>query len=165
MSTEHRQDIAVNVSTGVSPGMQVTRASEPILLEVVTPTKRVFGAQVSEVSFPSAANGYYGILPGHTPVMTPLGQGLVYYVQGGQKHWLTVFGGFAEVGPDHVTILARESETVDEIDLDRAEAERQRATKLIKEAQTEHDLDEAQAALDRSIIRINAAGHPGGHGF
>ncbi len=138
--------------------------SEPILLEVVTPNKRVFGAQVSEVSFPSAANGYYGILPGHTPVMTPLGQGLVYYVQGGQKHWLTVFGGFAEVGPDHVTILARESETVDEIDVDRAEAERVHALKLLKEAETEADLGNAQAALDRSIIRMEAAGHPGGHG-
>ena len=139
--------------------------SEPILLEVVTPNKRVFGAQVSEVSFPSAANGYYGILPGHTPVMTPLGQGLVYYVQEGQKHWLTVFGGFAEVGPDHVTILARESETVDEIDLDKAEADRQQALKLLKEAQTESDLDNALAALERSIIRIGAAGHPSGHGY
>ena len=139
--------------------------SEPILLEVVTPHKRVFGAQVSEVSFPSADKGYYGILPGHTPVMTPLGQGLIYYVQGGEKHWLTVFGGFAEVGSDHVTILARESETVDEIDLDRAEGARQRALKILKEAQTESDLGAAQAALDRSIIRISAAGHPGGHGF
>ena len=139
--------------------------SEPILLEVVTPNKRVFGAQVSEVSFPSAANGYYGILPGHTPVMTPLGQGLVYYVQEGQKHWLTVFGGFAEVGPDHVTILARESETVDEIDLDKAEADRQQALKLLKEAQTESDLDNALASLERSIIRIGAAGHPSGHGY
>ncbi len=139
--------------------------SEPILLEVVTPHKRVFSAQVSEVSFPSAANGYYGILPGHTPVMTPLGQGLIYYVQGGEKHWLTAFGGFAEVSSDHVTILARDSETVDEIDLDRAEAARQRALKVLKEAQTESDLSSAQAALDRSITRIQAAGHPGGHGF
>ena len=139
--------------------------SEPILLEVVTPNKRVFGAQVSEVSFPTADKGYYGILPGHTPVMTPLGQGLIYYVQDSEKHWLTVFGGFAEVGSDHVTILARSSETMDEIDLDRAEAARQRALKVLKEAQTESDLNSALAALDRSIIRIQAAGHPGGHGF
>lgn len=139
--------------------------SEPILLEVVTPNKRVFSAQVSEVSFPSAANGYYGILPGHTPVMTPLGLGLIYYVREGEKHWLTVFGGFAEVGPDHVTVLARDSETVDEIDLNRAEAAQQRALKLLKEAQSESDLANAQAALGRSLIRIQAAGHPSGHGF
>ena len=139
--------------------------SEPILLEVVTPHKRVFGAQVSEVSFPTADKGYYGILPGHTPVMTPLGQGLIYYVQDGEKHWLTVFGGFAEVGSDHVTILARNSETVDELDLDRAEGARQRALKVLDEARTESDLSAAQAALDRSIIRIQAGGHPSGHGF
>jgi F-type H+-transporting ATPase subunit epsilon len=136
-----------------------------ILLEVVTPQRRVFSARVSELQFPSAHMGYYGILPGHTPVMTPVGDGLVHFVQDGQKHWLTVFGGFAEVGPDHVTILARESETVDMIDLDQAEADRQHALKLLKEAQTEHDLAVAQASLDVSLIRIQAAGHPGGHGF
>lgn len=140
-------------------------SSESIHLEVVTPQRRVFSAFVSEVSFPSEHRGYYGILPGHTSVMTPLGNGLIYYTQEGQRHWLTVFGGFAEVGPDHVTILARESETMDMIDLSQAEADRQHALKLLKEAQTEHDLAEAQAALDVSIVRIQAAGHPGGHGY
>ena len=136
-----------------------------ILLEVVTPQRRVFSARVAELAFPSAHKGYYGILPGHTPVMTPVGDGLVTFLQDGEKHWLTVFGGFAEVGPDHVTILARESETVDMIDLDQVEADRQHALKLLKEAQTEHDLAEAQAALEVSLIRIQAASHPGGHGF
>jgi F-type H+-transporting ATPase subunit epsilon len=136
---------------------------EPILLEVVTPQRRVFSAQVSEVEFPTADRGYYGILPGHTPVMTPLGQGLLYYTQEGQRHWLTVFGGFAEVGPDHVTVLARESETVDMIDLDQVEAERQRALKLLKEAETENDLALAQAQLDASLIRMEAALKPAGH--
>ncbi len=137
--------------------------SEPILLEVVTPQRRVLAAQVSEVAFPSAHRGYYGILPGHTPVMTPVGDGLLYFTQEGKKHWLTVFGGFAEVGPDHVTILARESETVDMIDLDRVEAERQHALKLLKEAESEHDLALAQAQLDASLIRMEAAGRPAGH--
>ena len=137
--------------------------SEPILLEVVTPQRRVFSAQVSQVEFPSADRGYYGILPGHTPVMTPLGQGLLYYTQDGHRHWLTVFGGFAEVGPEHVTILARESETVDMIDLDQVEADRQHALKLLKEAETEHDLALAQAQLDVSLIRMEAAQKPAGH--
>jgi F-type H+-transporting ATPase subunit epsilon len=137
--------------------------SEPILLEVVTPQRRVFSAHVSEVSFPSAHRGYYGILPGHTPVMTPVGQGLLYYTVEGQRHWLTVFGGFAEVGSNHVTILARESETVEMLDLDQVEAERQRALKLLKEAETEHDLARAQASLDASLIRIEAAGSSFGH--
>ncbi len=139
--------------------------SQSIKLEVVTPERPVFSAEVSEVQFPTAARGYYGILPGHTPLMTAVGDGLLYYVKDGQKHWLTVFGGFAEVGPDRVTILARESETVDMIDLEQVEAQRQRALKLLKEAVTEHDLTSAQAALDASLIRLQAAGHPAGHGF
>lgn len=137
--------------------------SEPILLEVVTPQRRVFSAQVSLVEFPSADRGYYGILPGHTPVMTPVGQGLLYYTLEGRRHWLTVFGGFAEVGPDHVTILARESETVDMIDLDQVEADRQHALKLLKEAESEHDLALAKAQLDVSLIRMEAAQKPFGH--
>ena len=138
--------------------------ADSILLEVITPQRRVFSAQVSEVQFPGA-DGYYGILPGHTPVMTPMGNGLIYFVQNGERHWLTVFGGFAEVGPESVVILARESETVDMIDLSKVEAERQHALKLLKEAQTENDMNEAQAALDASLTRIQAASHPGGHGF
>jgi F-type H+-transporting ATPase subunit epsilon len=139
--------------------------SQTIKLEVLTPERPVFSAEVSEVQFPTAARGYYGILPGHTPLMTEVGDGLLYYVLDGQKHWLTVFGGFAEVGPDRVTILARESETMDMIDLERAEASRQRALKLLKEAQTENDMENAQAKLNASLIRLQAAGHPSGHGF
>ena len=139
--------------------------SQTIKLEVVTPERPVFAAEVAEVQFPTASRGYYGILPGHTPVMSEVGDGLLYYILEGQKHWLTVFGGFAEVGPDRVTILARESETVEMIDLERAEASRQRALKLLKEAQTEKDLARAQAKLDASLIRLMAAGHPAGHGY
>ncbi|MBK7293952.1 MAG: ATP synthase F1 subunit epsilon [Geothrix sp.] len=139
--------------------------SQSIKLEVVTPERPVFSAEVAEVQFPTASRGYYGILPGHTPVMTEVGDGLLYYIQDGQKHWLTVFGGFAEIGPDHVTILARESETMETLDLERAEASRQRALKLLKDAQTEHDMAAAQAKLNASLIRLQAAGHPSGHGF
>jgi F-type H+-transporting ATPase subunit epsilon len=69
------------------------------------------------------------------------------------------------VGPDHVTILARVSETADMIDVERAEAARLRALQTLKDAQTKPDLDEAQARLRASLIRLEAAGHPGGHGF
>jgi F-type H+-transporting ATPase subunit epsilon len=139
--------------------------AQSIKLEVVTPERPVFSAEVAEVQFPTAARGYYGILPGHTPLMTEVGDGLLYYVQEGQKHWITVFGGFAEVGPDRVTILARESETMDMIDLERAEASRQRALKLLKEAKTESDLTIAEAKLKDSLIRLQAAGQPAGHGY
>jgi len=139
--------------------------TDAILLEVLTPERLIFSAEVAELQFPTADNGYYGILPGHTPLITPVGAGLVSYTQGTQKHWLTIFGGFAEVGPDHVTLLARVSETVEMIDVDRAEAARLRSLELLKEAQTEPDLDEAQAHLKASLIRLAAGGHPGGHGY
>jgi F-type H+-transporting ATPase subunit epsilon len=137
--------------------------TDTILLEVLTPERRVFSAHVSDLQFPTAERGYYGILPGHTPLVSAMGQGLIYYTQDGQKHWLTVFGGFAEVGPEHVTVLARASETVDMIDVDRAESARTRAQKLIKDAVTETDLDLAQAKLEASLIRLQAAGRPAGH--
>ena len=84
-----------------------------------------------------------------------MGDGLVTFRQGQDQHWLTVFGGFADVGPDHVTILARVSETVEMIDVERAEAARQRSLQLLKEAQTEVDLDFAQA-------KLRASPHPPG---
>lgn len=139
--------------------------SQSIKLEVVTPERPVFSAEVAEVQFPTASRGYYGILPGHTPLMTEVGDGLLYYIQNGQKHWITVFGGFAEVGPDRVMILARGSETVEMIDLERAEAARERALRMLKDAQTEQDMTKAQAKLNASVTRIQAAGHPSGHGF
>lgn len=139
--------------------------SDPILLEVLTPERQIFSAQVAELQFPTADNGTYGILPGHTPLITPVGDGLVSFTRDDTQHWLTVFGGFAEVGPDHVTILARVSETVDMIDVERAEAARARSLQLLKAAQTESDLDAAQAHLKASLIRISAASRPGGHGI
>lgn len=139
--------------------------TDAILLEVLTPERRVFSAQVAELQFPTADRGYYGILPGHTPLMTEVGDGLITYTQNGEKHWLTVFGGFAEVGPEHVTILARASETVAMIDLSRAEAKRLQALQLIKEAATPADLSKAQMALSHCLIRLQAAGHPAGHGY
>ncbi len=129
-----------------------------LLLEVVTPERKLFSAEVSELSFPTAHRGYYGILPGHTPVLTPVGDGLVTYVQNGQKRLLTVFGGFAEVGPDRVTILARESETPEMLDAAALEAARQEAQKRLKEAKDPQSLAAAQADLDAATLRLQALG-------
>ncbi len=129
-----------------------------LLLEVVTPERKVFSAEVSELSFPTAERGYYGILPGHTPLMTPVGDGLITYIQNGQKRMLTVFGGFAEVGPDRVTILARESETPDMLDAAALESARQNAQQRLKEAKEPQELAAAQADLDACTIRSQALG-------
>ena len=141
----------------------MTETKETLLLQVLTPERRVFSANVSELQFPTAGSGYYGILPGHTPLITPVGDGLVSFTQGHEKHWLTVFGGFAEVGPSAVTLLARASETVEMIDVARAEAAQQRALTALRNAQTETDLDEAQARLQASLIRLAAAGRNVSH--
>lgn len=132
--------------------------SEPIHLEVLTQEHRVLEAQVSEIQFLTAERGYYGILPGHTPLISPLGDGLLYYTQGDEKHWLTVFGGFAEVGPDHVTILAGQSETIDAIDPEEARKALQGAQQALDEAKTPEEREAAQAAMNRSQVRLEAIG-------
>jgi F-type H+-transporting ATPase subunit epsilon len=129
-----------------------------LLLEIVTPERKVFSAEVSELSFPTEYRGYYGILPGHTPLMTPVGDGLITYIQDGQKHLLTVFGGFAEVGPDRVTILARESETPEMLDATALATGRQEALKRLKESPDPQALAEAQAALTAVEVRLQALG-------
>jgi len=129
-----------------------------LLLEVVTPERKVFSAEVSELSFPTAHRGYYGILPGHTPVLTPVGDGLVTFVQNGQKKVLTVFGGFAEVGADRVSLLARESETEEMLDAAEVQAAFTSAQKQVKEAVDPDQLATAQQALLAAQIRLQALG-------
>lgn len=129
-----------------------------LLLEVVTPERKVFSAEVSELSFPTAHRGYYGILPGHTPVLTPVGDGLVTFVQNGQKKVLTVFGGFAEVGADRVSLLARESETEEMLDAAEVQAAFTSAQKQVKEAVDPDHLATAQQALLAAQIRLQALG-------
>ncbi len=130
--------------------------SDTLKLEVVTPERQVLSERVAEVQFPTAERGYYGVLPGHTPVMTAVGDGLLTYVKEGQKHWLTLFGGFAEVGPDRLTVLARASEAADAIDMDRAEAARRRAEQRLAEHRSDVDMDRARAALNRALVRLQA---------
>ena len=77
-------------------------------LDIVTKEGSVFASDVQELQFPSAHRGYYGILPDHTHVLTPVGDGHVTCLVNGMKTALAISGGFAEVGPDRVTILARE---------------------------------------------------------
>lgn len=137
----------------------------PIQLEVFTPERNIISIKTTEVQFPTFNKGYYGILPGHTPMITPVGDGLLTFIKNSKKHWITVFGGFAEVCLDRVVIMARASETVEMIDIERAEAARLRALKASKDAKAEHDFDRAQAKLRASLIRLSAVGHPSGHGY
>ena len=132
-------------------------------LDVVTPKGRVFSSDVSEIQFPSASRGCYGILPGHTPVLTPLGDGLLTCLAEGRATTLTVFGGFAEAGPGHVTILARESETADSLDENEINEKLRRAENSYRDAKTFEEQLEHRAAIDACNLRLRALGSKG-HG-
>jgi len=129
---------------------------DTLFLEIVTPEKRVFCGHVSEVRFTSLHRGQYGILPGHTPVITLVGNGLLRFTIHGKEHWMALFGGIAEILPAAVTILARETETVDTLDLDAIRSETHMADKAVREAQTENHLAMAQVALERSMVRMES---------
>src|SRR5438132_681719 len=95
-------------------------------LQIVSPDRALVDEQVDEVEIPGS-EGYFGVLPGHTPLLASLGVGQLWYRQGRDMHFLSIAFGFAEVQPDRVTILAQSSEKADEIDAARAEAAKQRA--------------------------------------
>ena len=99
---------------------------EKVRFELATPTRLVVTAAVEEVVAPGV-EGYFGVWPGHAPFLTSLGTGLVSYRDGGREHLLAVNGGFAEVRPDRVIILADTAERPEEIDVARAQRARERA--------------------------------------
>jgi F-type H+-transporting ATPase subunit epsilon len=126
--------------------------------EVVTAERSVFEGDVDMVLAPGV-EGQLGILPHHAYLMTALTFGeLVLRRDGEADTFIAIGGGFMEVGPEHVTILADSAERAEEIDLERAEAARRRAEELMKEGvEQDADLARAQAALRRSLIRIKVA--------
>src|SRR5215831_12383936 len=90
-------------------------------LHIVSAERSLVNETVDEVEIPGA-RGYFGVLPGHTPLLAVLGAGELWYRQGQEKHYLAIAFGFAEVQPDRVTILAQIAERPEEIDVARAEA-------------------------------------------
>ena len=131
---------------------------DSIELVVVTPEKQLLRGRVAEVQLPGA-NGALGILPGHAPLITELGIGELSYVRVGAKQpaSLSIARGFAEVLPDHVTVLAETGERAEEIDLSRAEEALQRAEKRLASHDANIDWDRASVALQRALIRIQVA--------
>src|SRR5918998_257073 len=102
----------------------------PLQLDVITPERRLVSEQVDSVTLPGA-NGELGILPGHTPLISQLGSGVLAYVQGGATRRMHVSGGFVEVNADRVSVLADMAETPDEVDAARARAERDDAERRL----------------------------------
>ena len=127
-----------------------------LTLDVVTPERRLVSQQVDEVQLPGA-EGYFGVLPGHTPLLATLQVGELWYRVGQEKHYLAVAFGFAEVLPDRVTVLAQLAERPEDIDVPRAEAARKRAEERISKPQTDNDFERARIALMKSLIRLQVA--------
>ena len=129
----------------------------PIRCEIVSQDRQVFSGDVDIVVLPGSA-GEMGILPNHSPLLTTLQYGVITVrVKKGEQHF-TVAGGIAEVQPDQVTVLADAAENVEEIDIERAEAARQRAEDLLKQgapADTDTYL-KLQASLRKSTLRLDA---------
>jgi len=135
-----------------------------VRFELATPSRMLVSADVDEVVAPGV-EGYFGVLPGHAALLTTLGSGEVSYRTGKAEQYLLVAGGFAEVQPDRVIILAEVAEASEEIDLARAERARQRAELRLSgrhpsghEDEGEIDYNRALAALARALARIMVAG-------
>src|SRR5271154_1982940 len=99
---------------------------EAIELQIVTPERHVLQESVQSVEIPGK-EGYLGILPGHAPLITELGVGILAYRKGAENHFVTVIQGYAEVLPDRVIVLAEISERAEDIDVQRSKAAHDRA--------------------------------------
>ena len=124
-----------------------------ITLEIVTPDKMVLKEDVEYVGAPGI-NGEFGVLPNHIPFLSALVIGSLYYKLNGKKYYVFVAGGFAEVSPAKVTILAEVAEKADDIDLERARIAQDRAEKRAAQQQEKLDHAAAQAALARAFHRM-----------
>lgn len=128
----------------------------PFRLEVVTAERVVLSDDVDQVNVPGTS-GRMGILAQHEPLLTSLIPGEMDIIKGGQRTEFAISGGFLEVLPDRVTILADTAERADEIDESRAEAARQRAEALLRERRTEQEMLLAEAQLRRAMVRLQVA--------
>ena len=127
-----------------------------IQLRIVSAERSLVNETVDEVEIPGA-EGYFGVLPGHTPMLALLGAGELWYRQGADTHYLSMAFGFAEVQPDQVTILAQIAERADEIDVARAEAAKKRAEERLAKSTVDMDAERARISLLKSLIRIQVA--------
>jgi len=129
-------------------------------LQIVATDRLLVNETVDEVEIPGS-DGYFGVLPGHTPLLSLLQVGELWYRQGQEFHYLAIAQGFAEVMPDRVTILAQVAERAEEIDLARAEAARRRAEERLGSGVVNLDFERARIALLKSLIRIQVCTRAG----
>lgn len=124
-------------------------------LVLVTYERKVLEVECDEVSLPGQ-KGYFGVLPGHVPLIAMLRVGELMYRQGKVEHYLALSWGFCEVADDVVTVMAEFAEAPAEIDVAAAEREREEAEALLP-VSAHGDLDQAMARLDAAVTRIAVA--------
>ena len=134
---------------------------DKLMLEIVTPERRVVRKEVDEVVCPGI-EGEFGVLPGHTPFLTALKIGELNYRMGDERRYIAITWGYAEVDGSRVEILADMAETAEEIDLRRAEESKAKAESKLKGTPEEVEFDQAQVSLEKAVIRIQVAGKKSG---
>jgi F-type H+-transporting ATPase subunit epsilon len=136
--------------------MAETALPTKLTLEVVTPEGLLLRDEVDEVQAPGS-QGYFGVLPGHTPFISTLGMGEISYRRGPDHLSLTCFWGFCEVLPERVSILAEVGERAEDIDVERAEAARRNAEARMKAIKDEAGFEEARQAYVKAVTRLAVA--------
>jgi F-type H+-transporting ATPase subunit epsilon len=122
-------------------------------LTVATPDRQLVSGRTSEATIP-ARNGYIGVLPGHAPLLSELGSGVMTWIEGGQTKRMAVMGGFVEVRGDRVRVLADEARPKDEVDLGKARERLSRAQQALAKPPMENP---APADWDALVEEINKA--------
>jgi F-type H+-transporting ATPase subunit epsilon len=129
----------------------------PILLEIVTPERLAYSGEVDAVIVPGS-EGELGVLPHHAPLVSTLGVGELRYRKGGEEESFAIVGGFLQVRPDRVVVMAETADMASEIDLAKAEEARRDAEKVLETRYHEGaDLAAARAALQQALLRIRVA--------
>jgi F-type H+-transporting ATPase subunit epsilon len=125
-------------------------------IDIVTAERVVYSAEADAVIAPGV-EGQLGILPHHAPLMTILEAGELVVRKGAQEDIMAISGGFLEVRPDHVIVLADQAERAEEIDVTRAAEARKRAEERLKTKEAGMDTLRAETALRRALVRLSVA--------
>ena len=129
----------------------------PILLEIVTPERLAYSDEVDAVVLPGS-EGEMGVLPHHAPLVSTLGVGELRIRKGGSEESFAIVGGFVQVRPDRVVVMAETADMASEIDLERAQEARREAERTLESGYHEGaDLSAARAALQQALLRIRVA--------
>jgi len=129
----------------------------PLHLEIVTPERVAYEDDVDMVICPGS-EGELGILPHHAPLLSTLGFGELRIRKGGSEEYFAIAGGFVQVRPDKVVVMAETADLASEIDLEAAQAARREAERALEEGFTESaDLARARASMERALLRIRVS--------